>query len=1090
MAQHTQWKQNSWKLEIFFFIFLFSMCTYSQILAQKPIKSNEQIISGTIKDEKGDILPGVNVIIKGTQIGVYSDADGKYSIAARTKEVSLIYSFAGYSTQEVKINDQSSIINVSLQPEAKSLNEVLVIGYGTQKTSNITGSLVSFNAKNLEEKPIGRIEQALIGQMAGVQVKQQTGLPGTGLSIVIRGTGSINAGSEPLYVVDGFPLDIAGQNSDGSIGTSPLANLSANDIESVQVLKDAAAGAIYGSRAANGVVLITTKRGKSGKLKISLNTNTGISSIAKKLDILSAEEWVDVATEVANTNWVRSGTGRTTDQTNDQRRAILGLKAGEYNTSYMPDERWSQAGHPGLTYVDWQDAIYRKAIFQNYQLSATGGTENVSYFFSGNYLNQQATLINTDFKSYGVRANIEAKANRNLKLGINLAPTYSENNTPQGDGKDSPIMNIAAISPVVESNAGLNTGAGEFPTYTWSSPRLISPYAILNNSIGLTKNTRLLTSVYAEYYILPSFFAKTTINYDDVNQQTKTYVSDYVAVGGTAERITNPGKNASGSYGGYRKQNFVNENTLNFIKTFNTIHNVSAVAGVSYNSVHSEAFNIRTAGGFANNIVNTISNAIPNAAGVTVTGTTTENNNTLFSYYGRLQYDYAGKYLITGSIRRDASSKFGINNQWGTFPSASIGWRISQESFLKDVKEISDLKLRFSWGKSGNNNIGNYNSIPTLSGTSYNFGGNTPTVASGQVAAGLANPNLKWEASNTYNLGFDAALFNNRINLSFDAYTKKSTDLLLNLPVLAASGFSTSLQNTGSVKNQGIEAGITSRNIVTADFQWSTNANIAFNRNEVISLNADSSPIYIPSAYSGSNAPYILQPGLPMYSYYVTKSIGILTQADLDDPKVAKIKNQTVGDTKYFDANDDGKIDANDRVVYGQPNPKYTWGITNNFKYKNFDLSVQVYGQAGGSILSYFGRAIDFSGSTTANISGIWRERWTPENQNYDAPRGKLASTYTVPQVTSDWVYSTDFIRIQNITLGYNLKDLAKNSVLTSARVYVALQNWFNHDKYRGGVNPEAQNTNVSGNGSYPIPGDYGSMPLSKTASLGINLNF
>lgn len=1089
MNQHNQWKKKLRRLQTLFSILLVSLSTYTQSRAQNYSKSIEQVVSGIVRDERGDALPGVNIVIKGTQKGVATNQDGKYRIAVDTQDALLIYSFVGYLSQEVKINKLSNI-NISLQPEAKSLNEVVVIGYGTQKASDITGAVVSFDAKHLEEKPIGRVEQALIGQMAGVQVKQQTGLPGTGLSIVVRGTGSINAGSEPLYVVDGFPLDVAGQSSDGSIGTSPLANLSANDIENIQVLKDAAAGAIYGSRAANGVVLITTKRGKSGKLKISLNTNTGISSVAKKLDILSADEWVNVATEVANTNWVRSGTGRTATQTNDQRRAILGLKAGEYNTSYMPDERWSQAGHPGLTYVDWQDAIYRKAAFQNYQLSATGGTDNVSYFFSGNYLNQASTLVGTDFKSYGVRANIEAKANKKLKFGINLAPTYSETNNPQGDGKDSPIMNIAAIAPVVEANAGLNTGAGEFSTYTWSSPRLVSPYAVLTNSIGLTKNTRLLTSVYAEYSILPSLSVKSTINYDDVNQQTKKYVSDYVAVGGATERITNPGKNASGSYGGYRKQNFVNENTLNFIKTIDKVHHVSAVAGVSFNAVHGESFTINTAGGFANNIVNTISNAIPNTAGVTVTGTATENNNTLFSYYGRLQYDYEGKYLVTGSIRRDASSKFGINNQWGTFPSASIGWRISQEPFLKEVKAISDLKLRFSWGKSGNNNIGNYSSIPTLAGTTYNFGGTTPIVASGQVAAALANPNLKWETSNTYDLGFDAALWNSRINVSFDAYTKKSTDLLLNLPVLAASGFSTSLQNIGSVKNEGIELGITSRNIVTPDFQWSTNANIAFNRNEVISLNADGSPIYIPSAYSGSNAPYILQPGLPMFSYFVTKSIGILTQADIDDPKVAKIKNQTVGDTKYFDANNDGVISADDRVVYGQPNPKYTWGITNNFKYKNFDLSVQVYGQVGGSILSYFGRAVDFSGSTTANILGIWRERWTPENQNYDAPRGKLASTYTLPQVTSDWVYSTDFIRVQNITFGYNLRDLTKTGVFSSARIYVALQNWFSHDNYRGGVNPEAQNTNVSGNGSYPIPGDYGAMPLSKTASVGLNLTF
>ncbi|NBB29691.1 TonB-dependent receptor [Cellulophaga sp. BC115SP] len=1079
---------NLFRIQFIVALLLLGNIISMPIFGQKSVNPIRNV-SGVVRDEKGELLPGVNVLVKNTNKGTSTNQEGKFSIPVSSAEATLVFSFLGFQAQELKVGNQTSL-SIRLVSEAKSLDEVVVIGYGTQKATDITGSVASFDTKRLEEKPIARVEQALIGQMAGVQVRQQSGLPGAPLSIVVRGNGSINAGSEPLYVVDGFPLDISGQSSDGSISNSPLANLSANDIESVQVLKDAAAGAIYGSRAANGVVLIITKRGKSGKLKISLSANGGVSTAAKKLDILSPEEWVSVATEVANTNWVRSGTGRTATQTNDQRRAILGLKAGEYNTSYMPDERWSQAGHPGLTYVDWQDEIYRKAAFQNYQLSATGGTENVSYFFSGNYLNQESILLNSGYKSYGLRANIEAKANNKLKFGINLAPTYSENNTPQGDGKDSPIMNAAIISPVVESAAGLNTGAGEFSTYNWSSPRLVSPVAILNNSIGLTKSTRILSSIYAEYTIIPNLFAKVSINYDDVNQQSKKYVSDYVAVGGAAERITNPGKNASGSYSGYRKQNFVNENTLSYVKTFNKIHNVSAVAGLSFNSVHYETFTINTAGGFANNVVNTISNAIPNSAGVTVTGSAAESNNTLFSYYGRLQYDFQGKYLATASIRRDASSKFGANNQWGTFPSASLGWRISQEEFLKNISVISDLKLRLSWGKAGNNNIGNYSAIPTLAGTSYNFGGNSPTVASGQVSAALANPNLKWETSNTYDIGFDASFFKQRIGVTFDAYTKKSTDLLLNLPVLAASGFTTSLQNIGSVKNEGIEIALNTRNIVTPTFQWSSSANIAFNRNEVISLNADGSPIYISSAYSGSNPPYILQPGLPMFSYYVTKTVGILTQADMDDPKVAKLKNQTVGDAKYLDANNDGVIDAKDRVVYGQPSPKFTWGFTNTFKYGNFDLSIQTYGQVGGSILSYFGRAADFSGSTTANILGVWRDRWSVEKQNYDAPRGKLASTYTLPQVTSDWVYSTDFIRIQNITFGYNLSSVIKSKVFSSARVYASLLNWFGWDQYKGGVNPEAQNTNVSGNGSYPIPGDYGSMPLTKTASVGINLSF
>jgi TonB-linked SusC/RagA family outer membrane protein len=580
------------------------------------------------------------------------------------------------------------------------------------------------------------------------------------------------------------------------------------------------------------------------------------------------------------------------------------------------------------------------------------------------------------------------------------------------------------------------------------------------------------------------------VNYDEANQTAKRYVPDYVAVGAATERITNPGKNASGSYSGFRKQNFVNENTLSYNKTIATNHTISAVAGVSYNSVHYESFAINTAGGFANSIITTLNNAIPNSAGVTVTGNTAESNNTLFSYYGRVQYDFKSKYLFSASIRRDASSKFGENNRWGTFPSASIGWRLSQEPFMKQIHFIDDLKIRLSWGKSGNNNIGDYNSIPLLANSNYSFGGNTPIVGNGQVVAGLANPALRWETSNTYNAGFDASLLRNRINVTFDVYQKKNTDLLLNLPILSASGFSTSLQNVGAVQNRGLELGINTVTVTIKDFQWNTNFNIAFNQNKVLSMGENDAPIYIPSAYSGSNPPYILAKGLPMFSYYVTKTEGILTAADIADPAVAKLAKETVGDTKYYDAKKDGVINADDRVVGGQPTPKYTWGLTNNFRYKNFDLGVQVYGQHGGSILSYLGRAIDFSGSTTANVLGVWRDRWTPENQNYNAPRGKFGSTYTVPYVTSDWIYSTDFWRVQNITLGYNLKGVIKTKAISAARASLTLQNWFSGDKYKGGVNPEAQNTNNSGNSSYSLPGDYGAMPLSKTVALGVNLTF
>jgi TonB-linked SusC/RagA family outer membrane protein len=1048
------------------------------------------VIKGKVTDERGEPLPGVNVRVKGSNVGVSTGKDGSYQLTVPKENTVLVFTFVGFKTQEVNTGD-SHELNVKLLPDQSSLTEVLVVGYGTQKRGDVLGAVASFNAKNIEEKPLNRVEQALIGQMPGVQVRQQTGMVGGGLSILVRGSGSITAGNEPLYVLDGFPLDVASQNSAGGFTTNPLDDLNSNDIESIQVLKDASAAAIYGSRAANGVVIITTKRGQSGKAKISFNAKSGISQVSKKLDVLSPDEWVQMATTVANTNWVNSGTGRTASQTNAERAAILGLPVGTINTGYMTDPRWAEPGHPGLTYVDWQDEVYRKALYQNYELSASGGSDNVKYFISGNYLNQNGTLINSNYLNYGLRANIEANASKKVKFGINLAPSYSINNSPPAEGKDNQLMKLAQMVPVVESSAGLNTGAYGNSTYTWASPKLISPYAFLNTAINEIKTSRILASLYGEYEIIPGLALRSTVNYDGVDRNNKKYTSDNVTVGAATALTTNPGLYSTGSYSTLKKQNFLNENTISYNKTIATDHTISAVAGVSYNIVHYETVSLATAGGFANDIITTLNNAIANAAGVTYTGTNTESNNTLFSYYSRVQYGYKDKYLVSGTIRRDASSKFGSASRWGAFPSASVGWRVSRESFLEDVKPINDLKLRFSWGKSGNNNIGDYNSIPTLTSANYSFGGTTPVTATGQVVSGLANPSLKWETSSTYNAGLDASLLNNRINLTVDVYNKKNSDLLLNLPVLSASGFSSSLQNIGAVVNKGLEISISTINIKSSDFQWSMNANIAFNKNTVTALGPDHAPIEIASAYSGSNAPYLLKEGLPAFSFYVTKVAGILTAEDIANPNIAKLKNETVGDPKFLDANGDGVIDAKDRVVYGHPNPNYTWGWTNTFRYKGFDLSVLTYGQHGGSMLSYLGRAIDFSGSTTSNVLGIWRNRWTPENQNYNAPRGKFGSTYTVPYVTSDWIYSTDFIRVQNITLGYNLKQLFKETKgISAARIYISLENYFGHDKYKGGVNPEAQNTNVSGNSSYALPGDYGAMPLSKTASLGVNFSF
>lgn len=1047
-----------------------------------------RLIKGRVVDETtGQGIADVSIVVTRTGKGATTDAQGNFSIAVVDDgKVQLQIGYVGYEQQNVSVTGNELPV-VKLKKDSKTLDDVVVIGYGTQSKRNISGAVTTFDTKTIEEKPIARIDQAMIGQMPGVQVKQQTGMPGQGFSIVVRGAGSISGSTEPLYVVDGFPLDVVGQSSSGGFTANPLNNLNANDIESIQVLKDAAAAAIYGSRAANGVVLITTKRGQLGKAKISVNAYAGASRVAKKMDVLSPEEWIAQSIELANYKWVASAaTGRTADQTNDQRRAILGLAAGTYNVGFMNDDRWFLPGYPGLRFVDWQDEVFRSAPFQNYEVSASGGTDAVRYFVSGNFLNQAGVLINSGYKNYSARANVEVNASKRLKIGINLAPSYSETNSPSAEGKDNQLMKLFNMTPVVEDTAGLLSGAGKNVVYPWASSS-VSPVAFLQNSISLSKTTRFLYSMFGELQLIKGLSVKSTLNYDESNQNTKRYTSDFVA-GNIANYLNTPGKSSSGSYSGYKKQNFVTENTINYTRTIKDNHTISAVAGMSYSFTHIENFTLSTAGGYGNDIVTTLNNAIPSTAGVTVTGNTTESNNSLLSYFGRLQYSYLGKYLVSASLRRDASSRFGVDNRWGTFPSASVGWRMSDESFMKKISFINDLKIRASYGKSGSFFIGDYESIPSLTAANYSFGGNAPVAVPGQIANGIPNPQLHWETSNTYDAGIDATILKGRITISFDAYIKKSTDLFLNIPVLAASGANSYKKNIGSLENRGLELGLNTVTVKTKDFQWTTNANISFNSNKVLTLGIDGAPINVPTGYGG-NPPYLLQTGLPLYSYYLVKSQGILTAADIADAKVAKLPGQVVGDLKYVDRDGNTIIDANDRMVTGQPSPKYTWGLTNNFRYKGFDLSVQLYGQQGGYIYSFLARAIDNPANGRNTTLGVWRDRWTASNPNVNAPRGKIGFGYTIPLFTTDWLYSSDFWRVQNITVGYNLKSAIKSNVFSGARIYASIQNWFGHDKYKGGVNPEAQNTNVSGSGSFPIPGDYGAMPLNKTITFGINFS-
>ncbi|MBF9141109.1 SusC/RagA family TonB-linked outer membrane protein [Hymenobacter properus] len=1028
-------------------------------------------LTGKVTAPNGEGLPGVTVVVKGTTLGTTSNADGSFSLSVPDKAGTLVFSFIGYQTQERSFSGPGNF-SIKLADDSKSLEEVVVVGYGTQKRADVTSAIATMDARKLEERPIARVDQALVGQLAGVQVKQTSGVPGRPFSIQVRGAGSISAGNEPLYVIDGFPLETVGASANGRFGSgNPLDNINPNDIEKIEVLKDAAAAAIYGSRAANGVVLITTKRGRSGKPQIQVNSYVGGSRAAKKLDLLSGEEWASRATEIINNNWVKStpttpgAVQRTADQTTAQRRAILGLTGNNVNPDLMLDDRWAIPGHPGLTYIDWQDQLYRTGLSQNYQVSASGATDNVNYYVSGNYNDQQGFALGLDYKRFTARANVEIKANDKLKFGLTISPTYSISKDPGIEGKDNRFHQLLSETPIVEDTAGVNTAYGKNEAYRWGVSTA-SPIAVINAYEGDTRNYRTLGTVFGEYQPIAGLRLRSTLNFDN-NESTSTSYQPP-----TRNLATSL---ASGSYSTYRRQTFVNENTATYSKTLGK-HDFSVLAGQSYNFARLDNNSASSSGGFVNNTVRTLNGAVT----ITTSGPTA-SQSVLLSYFGRLQYAYDGKYLLSASIRRDASSRFGYEDRAGVFPAVSAGWRISQESFLQPVTFLSDLKLRASLGYSGNNTIGDYSSIATLGVYNYTFGG---LIAPGQAPNKVGNSQLKWERNRTIDFGADVGVFKNRITASFDYYTKNSLDLLLNVPVLTASGFGTNLQNIGEVRNTGWEVELNTRNLEGA-LSWTTSFNLSHNENKVVHLGPGDATIYVPNGLDTESN--ILQVGLPVYSIFVVKQTGILSQADIDGG-AARFGNETAGDPKYEDYNKDGKIDVNDRQVVGNPNPTYTFGLTNTLRYKGFDLSFLIQGQFGGSIYSTLGRAIDrTSVGYKENALGRVRDRWFSADNPGAGIKGKATGSFGFIRNT-DWLYSSDYYRVRTITLGYDLGQLISKRVAQGARVYVTAENWFGWDKYTGGLNPDALNTGNTG--TFISGSDYGGLPLAKTLVLGLNLTF
>ncbi|WP_348799819.1 SusC/RagA family TonB-linked outer membrane protein [Flavobacterium adhaerens] len=1041
------------KIVLLFFMFF----SFGYITAQSRIK-------GTVKDASGIGIPGVGVLQKGTKNATNTDIDGNYSIDLLDNgQHVLVFTSVGFKKIEESVQGRSAI-SVTMAEDNQVLEEVTIIGYGTQKKKLTTGAISSLKTENFAERPISRVDQGMIGQIAGVRVQQTSGLPGQPFSVQIRGAGSISAGNEPLYVIDGFPIATEMSNSNGGFSNgSPLDNINPNDIASIEVLKDAAASSIYGSRAANGVVLVTTKKGKTGKTKFTFNTYGGINKEAKRVDMLDSQQWIDRAKVMLDAQWASSGiAGASASQTMDERIATYNLANpsnpltptnSRYYT-YIYDERWDMPGHPGLDYIDWQDEIFQTGQFNNYQLSASGATDAVNYYVSANYQKNTGYIVGTDYSLFSARANIDVKLSDRFKMGLNLAPSYSIKNDPGVEGKDNTLFKALVATPVFESEP--NAEGEKYTTrYAWGS----STTNMLNalNRTGRNSMYRNLISSYASYELLNGLIWKSTINFDNSDNTYEGYTPNDVLA------------SIRGSYNTYRRQNLANENTLNYNKSFGD-HNFNVLLGQSFSSYEITRSYLSSGALYNNSTIETL----PTGS----LGYTNAEKSTLLSYFARLQYDYKERYLLSSSIRRDGSSKFGRDRRWGEFYSLALGWRINNEAFMKNVNWLNELKLRASIGTNGSDNIGSYASQPTLATYYYSMGG---AAAVGQGAASIANPELHWEESKSFDFGLDFGILKNRISGTFEMYRKDNTDLLLRVPVPTSAGFSSYLTNIGAVQNQGWEFQLNTVNIVTKDFQWKTSANISHNENEVKALGPDQTKIEISNSFDGG-VPFIkLEVGKPMYTIFALQQDGVVTQADIDKGGTTiGGKALVLGDPRYIDQNADGKINSEDRVDVGNPTPKYTWGITNDFRYKNLDLSVLVQGQNGGTVYGLTGRAIDRTGMGSVENS-----------LDVDpAVRGNWRTTFGY-QANTDWLYKSDYLSVRSITLGYSLKEISKVvKRIDNMRLYLSGENLFYYNKYKVGFNPEAVNTSGSSNGDFAVPVDYGGAPLAKSVVLGVNINF
>lgn len=1022
------------KLASFFSVlFLFSLGNTTLLKAESQNELQQQrVVTGRVKDVTGELLIGVNVMEVGAMNGTVTDFNGTYTINLTTQNTILRFTYVGFKEKDIRVENRS-VIDITLEEDVEALDEVIVIGYGTTKKSDLTGSVSSVSEKYFNKGVNVSPEQLIAGKVAGVQIIQSSGEPGGGINVSIRGMGSLNAGNSPLYVVDGYPIDNSstvsgtGANFTGMrTARNPLNSINPNDIASIEVLKDASAAAIYGSRGANGVVLITTKRGSTGALKVNYDTYFGIQNVMNDLDLLTANEYKNVINSL-----IDAGEGSSE------------LKIGDYSGG-----------------TDWLSQVYTKnAPIQNHNLSFSGGNENTKYHTSFNYLNQEGILINSRNQRYTARLNLENTYN-NFKMGINLSSSYIKDNYV-ANGMD---LNERAgiIYAAVAYEPTLSIYDDNLNYKLSPNMNIDNPLAIANGKESVSNLYRTFGTVFGEYNFLKDYTLKLNLGADITSQRRDTYV----------DRKTIEGRSNGGiaSILSGINQSYLAEITLNYKKKF-TNQSIETLVGAT-----SQQFNYidedSQASGFPSDATRTDNMSL--ADPYTYKVGSSRSRNSLLSYLGRINYNIHDKYLLTSSLRIDGSSRFGENNKFGVFPSFAFAYRLENEKFIQNLNVFDALKLRTSWGQTGNQEIGNYRSITTYSTGWLAVIGNQQISTT--TPSRMANPDLKWETSEQLNMGLDFGIVNNRVTGSIDWFVKNTKDMLLNLPIPRTTGFTTMMTNVGSISNSGFEVLLNSYNL-TGEFSWETTLNLSWQKNKVTDL-GDIDAIYSGSAGSTSNIS-IIQEGLPMYSFYGYVIDGIWQS---DDDLSSTLDDVKPGDFKYRDINGDKIVDTKDREVLGSPFPKFTPSITNNFNYKGFNLNIFIDGAFGAKMLN--NNLVDtyFPANVMRNrIAEPLLNRWVENNPSTIYPSFLNTARQGNKRVNSYTVEGTDFLRLNTIKLGYTY-DIRNSTFLNSFEVYITGQNLFtltNYSGYDPAINPNGGGLRI----------DWNAYPTARTILFGINLN-